>query len=692
MTVPTPIQQRIRILDARGVSWRRISKEVGVSRQTVRKYAQLEDCSPEPPARPAAVSKLDPYKPLIGKWLEADRFMPRKQRHTARRVYDRLVEEQGFDGSYQIVQRYVKRWRQEHRLPGDGYLELEWSPGVMQADFGLAQAVVAGSRTDVHCLVASFPYSNMRYAVALPGENAECVCEGLLEVFEHIGAVPPVLVLDNATGAAHRVSWDRIVVVEVFQRFVAHHRIEVRFCNPGAGNEKGSVENAVGFLRRNVMVPLPNAESHAQLTRFMLSRCDRIAEDPHYRKGEPVRDLFARDREAMAPMPGTRFDACRWEVRKADGEGCVSVDSHRYLAGPSWRGWTLDVGLRAFDVEIRTHDGRRVGKLPRAYGGGHRHGAGSGGAAARVGQKAARVGREPHTRGFPRQAPAEHRRDGVQGAAAYAPADSQGIGERRIRCRGPCRRTSRGTGARHRRGEPDDAGAQDRRGRDAARRARPGPARLRPVHAAVRRPEGGMMTKPGTAQPDTRRRRASTGQLMDGIMGLARRLPLTRQVLADQLETATPAQMEFMHAWMNAEIDSREHSKRARLLKQAGFPQTKTLDGYDWTPLRFPVDYGRQALESLDFVEHTEDVVMFGPPGTGKTHLAIALARQACLEGVPTRFFTAAELVMRLLRANAENRLDRELSQIGRARLLVVDELGYIPIDEEGSRLLFTLR
>ena len=212
-----------------------------MSRQTVRKYAQLEDCSPEPPARPAAVSKLDPYKPLIGKWLEADRFMPRKQRHTARRVYDRLVEEQGFDGSYQIVQRYVKRWRQEHRLPGDGY------PGV---------GVVAGRDA-----------GGFRFGAGRGGgePDGRALPGGVVPVFEHAvrggvargerGVRAPwgcsgcsstsapcrrCWCPDDATGAAHRVSWDRIVVVEVFQRFVAHHRIEVRFCNPGAGNEKGS--------------------------------------------------------------------------------------------------------------------------------------------------------------------------------------------------------------------------------------------------------------------------------------------------------------------------------------------------------------------------------------------------------------------------------------------------------------------
>ncbi len=297
--------------------------------------------------------------------------MPRKQRHTARRVYDRLVAEQGFDGSYPIVQRYVKRWRQEHRVPGEGYLELEWSPGVIQVDFGLAQAVIAGNRTDVHCLVVSFPHSNMRYAVALPGENAECVCEGLRVAFEHIGVAPLVMVFDNATGAGHRVAWDRITVVDVFQRFIEHYRIEVRFCNPASGWEKGSVENAVGFLRRNLMVPPMRAESYGQLSRILLERCDGLARDSYCPRlpDVPVAEVFDEERAALMPLPSTAFDPVRWESRTADKYGLVDVDSNRYLAGPDSARSRVLAAIRWDTVTLTSPaTGELLAEYPRQYG------------------------------------------------------------------------------------------------------------------------------------------------------------------------------------------------------------------------------------------------------------------------------------------------------------------------------------
>lgn len=89
--------------------------------------------------------------------------------------------------------RYVREWKRANREPGDGFVELEWAPGVAQMDFGLARARVAGEWVDDHCMVVTFPHSNKRYAVSLPAENAECVCEGLMAVFGHVGGVPHTL-------------------------------------------------------------------------------------------------------------------------------------------------------------------------------------------------------------------------------------------------------------------------------------------------------------------------------------------------------------------------------------------------------------------------------------------------------------------------------------------------------------------
>ena len=294
-----------------GLPHAEIARRLKVDRGTVAKYAGMEDCSPKQPAKRRSKSMLDEHKPLVDSWLEADRLMPRKQRHTAKRVFDRLVAERGFEGSYSTMPRYVDQWRAANRDPGDGFVELEWTSGSAQMDFGLARARLAGEWVDDHCLVVTFPHSNKRYVASLPAENAECICEALATVFEHIGGVPHTLVIDNASGAGHRDARGNVTLSRVFEAFISHYRPDVRFCNPYSGNEKGSVENAVGFLRRNLMVPPMGAETHEQLARLMLARCDELGKSIHYRTLDPIDMLFADDVKALRPLPSRRFDTVR---------------------------------------------------------------------------------------------------------------------------------------------------------------------------------------------------------------------------------------------------------------------------------------------------------------------------------------------------------------------------------------------
>ena len=196
-----------------------------------------------------------------------------------------------------------------------------------------------------------------------------------------------------------------------------------------------------------------------------------------------------------------------------------------------------------------------------------------------------------------------------------------------------------------------------------------------------------MSTRSG--QPRKRGGRVVDKATPERVMEPARNLPLTHCVLRDAVGNATPGQLGFLANLFERENAGRAESKRRRLLKQAGFPQNKTLDGYDWSMASFPSDRGREQLESLDFVDRAEDLVPYGDVGCGKTHLAIAIGVLACQRMIPVRFFTASSLVMRLRKAKDENRPDAELRTIGRAGLVIIDELGYLPIDIDGARLLF---
>jgi DNA replication protein DnaC len=173
------------------------------------------------------------------------------------------------------------------------------------------------------------------------------------------------------------------------------------------------------------------------------------------------------------------------------------------------------------------------------------------------------------------------------------------------------------------------------------------------------------------------------------ILEAGKHTSLTGSVLSEWAEKGTPKQREYLYEVLLAEHESRQESRRQRLLKSARLPAMKSLTGFDYTSVRFPEDYGREPFESLEFITRAQDLVLYGDVGTGKTHMATALVASACRQGIQARFFTTSALVMMLRRAKDEDRLDKELASLAKNQLLAIDELGYLPIDTEGARLLF---
>ncbi|WP_216382777.1 IS21 family transposase [Arcanobacterium phocae] len=367
MTLPVSVQKDIKDRLARGDSQRCIARELDLSRNTVAKYAAKEDFSPQPKVgRPR--SKVDPFAQTIIGWLAGDEKMPVKQRHTIiQRVWERLVEEEGFTGSYHSVMRWMHRYRIEHRHPGQGFSELVWGLGHMQVDYGQARAVVNDIEQIVYVLVVTFPYSNARFAVAIPAENAECVCAGLRMIFEHIGYAPVRCVFDKATGIGRKHHDTTVTMTRVFEAFATHYGFEVTFTNPYSGHEKGSVENAVGFIRRNLMVPMPRARDLDELSGILLDWCNRLLTRDHYHKIVRIGDSLDDDLVACRSLPRIGFDACSWHRRIVDKVGNIHVDNHTYLAGSQYAGANVHVEIRSQSIEILDVGGKRIIEHRRTY-------------------------------------------------------------------------------------------------------------------------------------------------------------------------------------------------------------------------------------------------------------------------------------------------------------------------------------
>jgi len=345
-----------------------ISREVEVDEKTVRKYLKIDDFSPRAPEKLRGASRLDPHKPLIDQWLKEDQNRWRKQRHTAKRIHDRLKDEsEGYDCSYNIVQRYVKETRREmHVLRASQ--ELVWHPGESQADFGEADFLEAGILVRKKYLTVSFPQSNNSFTQVFGGETGECVCQGLQDIFTYIGGVPWVIVFDNATGVGRRVG-TVIHESKLFQRMRAHYGFSVRFCNPHSGHEKGNVENKIGYTRRNLFVPEPAFDDVQTFNRMLLDEHVQKAQELHYKKLLPIEQLYQADKLALLPLATKPFDVCRYEYRKTDGYGKIHLDArHHYSTLPEYADREVLVAIRAHIIEILDENKQLVVRHTRQYG------------------------------------------------------------------------------------------------------------------------------------------------------------------------------------------------------------------------------------------------------------------------------------------------------------------------------------
>jgi transposase len=333
-----------------GASKRSIQRDYRLGYWTLEKILE----HPEPPGYRGSDArgrpKLGPFLDVIDEILDADRSAPTKQRHTAKRIFERLRDEHGYTGSEITVRRYVGT-RRRHR--GEVFVPLSQPPGEAQFDFGEATVVIAGEQRKVAFAVMTLPYSDAFFVSAYPRECTETFQAAHLAAFSFFGGVPTRIAYDNTTIAVKKVVGpNERELQREFLRLESHFLFAHRFCRVGRGNEKGHVENLVGYGRRNFMVPVPAVSSFDELNTHLGASC--LADLTRRCRGKPETkaERLETDRQAMLPIPGRSFEARRLEQRRASSLSLVRFDRNDYSVPTAYAHHELTVIGGIAEVKI----------------------------------------------------------------------------------------------------------------------------------------------------------------------------------------------------------------------------------------------------------------------------------------------------------------------------------------------------
>jgi transposase len=357
-----------------GLSIRALARRHGVHRRAVRQA--LESAVPPPKCKPRSrpAPKLGPYRPIIDKWLTEDQKAPRKQRHTARRVWQRLLEEHGADISERQVERYVAAKRREIGEV-EAFVPLVSDAGVeAEVDWGEAQVIVRGEPRKVHLFLMRACHSGASYVAAFETETQQAFLEGHVAALQFFGGVFDLVRYDNLKAAVAKVMKGRRRVES--DRFVAlrsHYGFKSSFCLSGrqGAHEKGGVEGEVGRFRRRHLVPVPKVDSLAELNERLAAACRGGLDRTIVGRSEPVGKMLEHERRLLAPLPLEPHCTAEEASPRVDSKAMVTIRQNRYSVPARLAGMKVRAQVGAREISI-WHDGKVVATHERLAG---RHGA-----------------------------------------------------------------------------------------------------------------------------------------------------------------------------------------------------------------------------------------------------------------------------------------------------------------------------
>jgi len=358
--------------DREGLSIRALAERHGVHRRAVRQalVSALPPAKRSPVGRPAP--KLGAYRALIDAWLEADRDAPRKQRHTAKRIHERLVDEHGAEVAETTVRDYVRKRRRLMGWPvGEVHVPQVHAPGAeAEVDWGGAQVELAGIAMTVHLFVMRASFSGAAFCQASLVETQQAFLELHAQAFEWFGGVFQNVRFDNLKSAVKQVLKGRRRVES--DRFVAlrsHYLFVSQFTTPGiaGAHEKGGVEGEVGRFRRNHLVPVPSFADLAALNAWLLGCCEQDLGRRIVGREVTVGEAWTTERPLLGALPAERFDATETATPRVDSKSLVTVRQNRYSVPVALAGLKVHARIGAREITL-SHGGRVVAVHERLHG------------------------------------------------------------------------------------------------------------------------------------------------------------------------------------------------------------------------------------------------------------------------------------------------------------------------------------